>query len=90
MKFHESENPHSIYDPIEVLYDTEWEKHRENILQAYHDIFTELERWERCLTNGGFLSARDTFGLADCAFYPILAYMVHGGLDLTSRRSGQK
>ena len=41
--FHESENSYSIYEPIELLYDAEWEKHRESFLQAYHDIFKELE-----------------------------------------------
>ena len=90
VRFHESENPHSIYEPIELLYDAEWEKHRENILQAYHGVFKELEHWERYLTDGGFLSARNAFGLADCAFYPVLAYMVHRGLDLTSKPSGLK
>lgn len=90
VRFHESENPHGIYEPIELLYDAEWEKHREIILRAYHDIFRELEHWERYLTNGGFLSARNAFGLADCAFYPVLAYMVHRGLDLTSKFSGLK
>ncbi|CAF9925080.1 hypothetical protein IMSHALPRED_006370 [Imshaugia aleurites] len=87
VRFHESENPHSIYEPIELVYDAEWKKHRENILLAYHDIFKELEHWERYLNSGGFLSARNAFGLADCAFYPVLAYMVHRGLDLTSKPS---
>lgn len=85
VRFHESENPHNIYEPIELLYDPDWKKHRETIRQAYDDILEELEHWERYLINGGFLSARGTFGLADCAFYPILAYMVHRGLDLTSK-----
>ncbi|KAF6236413.1 hypothetical protein HO173_005505 [Letharia columbiana] len=88
VRFHESEKPNSIYEPTELLYDAEWEKHRENILQAYHDVFKEFEHWERYLTNGGFLSARHAFGLADCAFYPVLAYMVHRGLALTSKLSG--
>lgn len=88
VRFHESENPHSLYEPIELLYHADWQKHRENILQAYHDVFDELEHWEGYLTNGGFLSARNAFGLADCAFYPILAYMVHRGLDLKLQYSG--
>ena len=97
VRFHESDNPHNIYEPIELLYEADGEsKHRETILQAYHDIFQELSHWEGYLTTnsgggggGGFLSAnRSTFGLADCAFYPILAYMVHRGLDLTKKFSG--
>lgn len=88
VRFHESENPHSIYEPTELLYDAEWEKHRENILQAYYDVFKEFEHWERYLTNGGFLSARHAFGLADCAFHPVLAHMVHRRLDITSKPLG--
>ena len=83
VRFHESENPHNIYEPIELLYDADWERHRERILEAYHDTLKELEHWETYLANAEYLSARDTFGMADCAFYPILAYMVHRGLDLT-------
>ncbi len=85
VRFHESENPHNTYEPIELLYDKEWEKHREDILQAYLDTVDELGHWERYVANGGFLSARNAFGLADCAFYPVLAYMVHRGLDLRSK-----
>lgn len=88
VRFYESENPHRIYEPTELLYDAEWEKHRENIRQAYYDVFKEFEHWDRYLTNGGFLSARHAFGLADCAFSPVLAYMVHRGLALTSKFSG--
>ena len=51
-------------------------------------IFKELEHWDRYLTNGGFLSARHAFELADCAFYPVLANIVHHGLALTSKVSG--
>ena len=39
VRFHESGILHSIREPTELLYDAEWEKHRENILQAYHDNF---------------------------------------------------
>ena len=88
VRFHESENPHGLYEPIELLYDAELENHRERILQAYHDIFKELEHWERY--NGLFVSARNAFGLADCAFYSFPACMVHRGLDLTSEFSGLK
>lgn len=93
VRFHESENPHNIYEPIELLYEADGEsKHRETIIQAYNDIFKELSHWEGYLTCSGeadFLSAKqNTFGLADCAFYPILAYMVHRGLDLTDKFPG--
>ena len=84
-----------VTEPMELLYETDGEsksKHRETIIQAYHDIFKELSHWEGYLTSScedGFLSTKQkTFGLADCAFYPILAYMVHRGLDLTNKFPG--
>lgn len=88
VRFHESENPHNLYEPIELLYDPEWRKHQETILQAYRDIFEELEHWERYLSDADFLSGDDAFGLADCAFYPILAYMVHRGLEFGTKYPG--
>ena len=83
--FHESENLHRAYEPIELLYDVDHEKHCESILQAYRDVFEELEHWERHLTNDGLLTAQGAFRLADVAFYPILAYMVHRGLNLAPK-----
>ena len=80
IRFHESENPHNIYEPIELLYSPDWSLHRARIRQAYHDISAELQHWEGYLKDAAFLSARNAFGIADCAFYPVLAYMVHRGL----------
>ena len=85
IRFHESENPHNVYEPIELLYETDWSRHRERIRQAYRDVLSELGHWEGYLKDGAFLSAQNAFGITDCAFYPILAYMVHRGLDLTVR-----
>ena len=88
MRFHESVNLHNVYEPIEMLFDPEREKHGENIVKAYHGVLEELEHWERCMAEGRFLPVEGAFGLADCAFYPIFAYIVHRGLDLTSNYPG--
>jgi len=81
----ETENPHNIYEPIELLYLPDWKDHTGVIVQAYHDILAELKFWEVYAKENDFVSG-EKFGLADCAFYPILAYMVHRGLDL--RKNG--
>jgi len=78
----ETENPHNIYEPIELLYLPNWKEHTGAIIQAYHDIMAELEFWEKYAKESKFMSG-DEFGMVDCAFYPILAYMMHRGLDLT-------
>lgn len=86
----ETENPHNIYEPIELLYLPDWKEHSAAIVQAYRDILAELEFWEKYLKADKFISGEE-FGMADCAFYPILAYMMHRGLDLEkSRYSGLK
>lgn len=77
----ETENPHNIYEPIELLYLPDWKQHCGVIAQAYHDILAELGFWEKYLKEEKFISGEE-FGMADCAFYPILAYMVHRGLEL--------
>jgi hypothetical protein len=34
----ESENPHNIYEPIELLYLPDWERHPETIVQAFREL----------------------------------------------------
>jgi hypothetical protein len=34
----ESENPHDIYEPIELLYLPDWERHPETIVQAFREL----------------------------------------------------
>jgi glutathione S-transferase len=77
----ETENPHNIYEPIELLYLPNWKEHTGVVIQAYNDIMAELGFWEKYAKERRFMSG-DEFGMVDCAFYPILAYMVHRGLDL--------
>jgi glutathione S-transferase len=77
----ETENPHNIYEPIELLYLPNWKEHTGAIIQAYHDIMAEMEFWEKYAKESKFMSG-DEFRMVDCAFYPILAYTIHRGLDL--------
>ncbi|PMD41187.1 thioredoxin-like protein, partial [Hyaloscypha variabilis F] len=77
----ERENPHNIYEPIELLYLPDWKLASARIVEAYHDTLAELGFWEKYAKESLFMSGEE-FGLADCAFYPILAYMIHRGLGL--------
>ncbi|OJD14674.1 hypothetical protein AJ78_04998 [Emergomyces pasteurianus Ep9510] len=63
---------------------------RPKFIQAIHD---ELAFWETHVTTAHaagkrFLAGTDDLSLADCAFYPILAYMVHRGFVFTERFQG--
>ncbi|KKZ67346.1 hypothetical protein EMCG_06965 [[Emmonsia] crescens] len=63
---------------------------RPKLIQAIYD---ELDFWERHVTAAHaagkrFLASTDGLSLADCAFYPILAYMVHRGFAFTEREKG--
>ncbi|PGG98173.1 hypothetical protein GX51_06961 [Blastomyces parvus] len=63
---------------------------RPMLIQAIH---AELALWEMHITaahaaGSRFLAGTDTLSLADCAFYPILSYMVHRGFDFTERFKG--
>ncbi|OJD16616.1 hypothetical protein ACJ73_08871, partial [Blastomyces percursus] len=56
-------------------------------------IHAELALWEIHITAAHaagtrFLAATQTLSLADCAFYPILAYMVHRGFVFPERFKG--
>jgi len=62
-------------DLFELLFLPNWQGHLADILQAYQDTLNELGVWEGYLAKDQFLSG-GAFGLIDCAFYLILAYMV--------------
>ncbi|KAJ7841319.1 Isochorismatase-like protein [Mycena olivaceomarginata] len=44
------------------------------------NVHAELDYWEVYATGSAYI-AGDEFGLADCAFFPQLAYMLHRGFD---------
>lgn len=52
----------------------------ETARNAHHDTMEELKSWDRQLVT--MFVAGESFSFADCAFYPVLAYQVHRGLDL--------
>ncbi|KAF7327476.1 Rheb-like protein [Mycena kentingensis (nom. inval.)] len=80
----ESENLHNIYDALEDAY-----FEAENQGQLLQDderakliaaVQKELKYWEAYASEALYI-AGDTFSLADCAFFPLLGYMVHRGFE---------
>ncbi|MGK3974136.1 glutathione S-transferase family protein [Sorangium sp. So ce118] len=81
----ESEETSVVYEPIEQLFlasptDLSGEQ-REAIRGALSTLRFEPGLWEARLCRQHFLVA-DGFSIADCAFYPVLAYLERRGLVL--------
>ena len=81
----ESQNLVDIYEPLEeIIFKTpehEQLSHRDSILKTLKMINDELAFWEMYLTKTAFVAC-NTFTLADCAFYPVVAYLIHRGLTI--------
>ena len=88
-RFHETENIHNVFEDIELLYkESRDEPHtRKRVYDAYVATTTELRIWERYLEHSTFI-AGENFGIADCAFFPCLAYLVHRGFNLEKEDEG--
>ncbi|KAG6830654.1 hypothetical protein H0H92_015551 [Tricholoma furcatifolium] len=87
-RIQETENLRLIYDALEdAHFDAE---HAGGKLEAAErerliaSIEHELDYWETYAAKTTFI-AGDEFGLADCAFFPIVAYIVHRGFDWRRR-----
>lgn len=87
----ETENLHNAYDALEDAYFEastsgsplvgEDHSHLVNVVQH------ELDFWEVYAAKTAYI-AGDKFGLADCAFFPLLGYMVHRGFDWMRQGTG--
>ncbi|WP_441287718.1 glutathione S-transferase family protein [Sorangium sp. KYC3313] len=81
----ESEATACVYDPLEGLFEAGPEvvspDRRAAILGALSGVERELALWDARAQKTRFI-ASDAFTLADCAFYPVLAYMQRRGLSL--------
>lgn len=82
---HEAEVTACVYDPLETLFLTEpaatTDAQREAIRGALAGLDDELALWESRLAEKAFV-AGEVFTLADCALYPVIAYMLRRGLSL--------
>lgn len=79
----ETENLHLVFEDIELVYEENYREQAHRIVTAYKNTLIELRIWDGYLAVDKFVSG-STFTVADCAFYPIVAYMHHRGLDLTA------
>lgn len=79
----ESQNLVDIYEPLEdIVFKTpenEQISHKDTITKTLRLIHEELQFWETYLTRTSFIACNQ-FTLADCAFYPVVAYLIHRGL----------
>lgn len=81
-RMQESENLHAAYDLLE---DAHFHGEPFDRAALVHGVETELGFWERYAAASTYI-AGDEFTLADCAFFPILAYMLHRGFVLDGER----
>ena len=81
----ESQNLVDIYESLEaIVFKTLEHEHlsrKKSIIETLEKINEELTFWEMYLTKNTFIAC-DQFTLADCAFYPVIAYLIHRGLDV--------
>ncbi|KAF7312131.1 hypothetical protein MIND_00225500 [Mycena indigotica] len=87
-RIQETENLHSIYDELEDAHFNAENSgkpletaERAKLIDC---VYKELDFWETYAKQTLFISGNE-FGLADCAFFPLLAYMVHRGFEWTAR-----
>ena len=83
---YELERLRQAYRPLERLFlglDAMTDEELERARQAPGRVFSELVYWERILEKSSFL-AGERLTLADCMAWPVLAYQIRRGLDLSS------
>ncbi|KAJ7758857.1 hypothetical protein DFH07DRAFT_741508, partial [Mycena maculata] len=83
-RIQETENLHNAYDTLEDVH-FEAEKKGEQLeskqkLELVAKVHAELDYWVVYASRSTYISG-DSFGLADCALYPLLGYMVHRGFN---------
>lgn len=83
-RIQETENLHNIYDALEDAH-FENEKRGERLdpderAELAAKVHAELDYWEIYASRSAYIAGEE-FGLADCAFFPLLGYMVHRGFD---------
>jgi glutathione S-transferase len=81
----ESEAFGLAYEPLEMLFATRpkgaTDEQSRALARALDAITFELRLWSGRAARSAFI-AGDAFSLADCAFYPVLAYLLRRGLSL--------
>ncbi|KAJ7746390.1 hypothetical protein B0H16DRAFT_1321171 [Mycena metata] len=91
-RIQETENLHNIYDALEDAHFGA-EKSGEFLdldkrAELVANVHAELDYWEVYASRSAYIAGEE-FGLADCAFFPLLGYMVHRGFDWTRLKEGE-
>lgn len=91
----ETENLHNAYDALEEAF---FDARNSNVMTEFEttirppllqSLYEELAYWETYASaSAGFIGGGEEFTLADCAFYPILGYMMRRGFKLGKRWPG--
>lgn len=83
-RLQETENLHNAYDGLEDAHFDALNEHKHlsdsNRAALASAVHFELDYWEVYASKTQFIAGTD-FTLADCAFFPLLGYMVHRGFN---------
>ena len=83
----EAETFACAYEPLEMLFMTKpsslGDAERQTLAGALSAVAFDLSLWESRAACAPFI-AGESLTLADCAFYPVLAYLLRRGLSLTA------
>jgi len=91
----ETENLHNTYDALEDAFFQARESNKTTEFctttrpALLESLYNELTFWESYASKStGFIGGGDDFTMADCAFYPVLGYMMRRGFEFGERWPG--
>ena len=80
-RFHEPENAHYVFEDIELCFEKNLTSaEQDRVVAAVDNTISEMVYWETYVGKEDFI-AGNKFSIADCAFYPCVAYLEHRGWD---------
>lgn len=78
-RFHESENAHYVFEDIELCFEADLSSaEQDRVAAAVNNTLAEMAYWEAYVSTQDYV-AGEGFSIADCAFYPCIAYLEHRG-----------
>ena len=93
----ETENLHNAYDELEDAFFEARETKKMQVFCAntrptlLETLYKELQFWEKYASESeGFIAGENIITLADCAFYPLLGFMLRRGFEFDERWQGLK
>ena len=80
-RMYESDILQNCYENMELVFE-DVQENKKLIRKAYDDVLSELNFWEKYAGEDKYI-AGNSISMADCTFYPTLAYIVHRGCTLS-------